>query len=190
MILTENYFFHEFRSIFVSSCTAIFVCIFFQAGWAWRGRLSVKPSIEKSRRNVENISAEIKSARMRYKLRSSTKNDSETSADRSSGISGSGAKDSLIQNPVASTSKSDCGGPPEKKARICCRRKVVHKASLQSIKSENNPDGIKDIKVEHSTTILNLGVDIVLYLAKYLDATSLICLYRSCHYFYDMLRHR
>ena len=182
----KNIFFRKFKNVFVSPCTAIFVCIFFQAGWAGRGRLSVILSIEKSRRNVEN--PRKKSAKMRYKLRSSTKSDSnETQADRSSTRE---AKDSLCHSPVASTSKSDSsGGPPEKKARICCRRKVVHKASLQSIKSEN-PDGIKDIKVEHSTTILNLGVDIVLYLAKYLDASSLICLYRSCHYFYDMLRHR
>ena len=95
---------------------------------------------------------------------------------------------STHHSPVPSTSKNDSGAPPEKKARIQCRRKVVHKSNLQSLKSDSE---VKDsIKVEHSTTILNLGVDIVLVLAKYLDASSLICLYRSCHYFYDMLRHR
>ena len=142
----------------MSPCTAIFVCIFFQAGWAGRGRLIVILSIEKSRRNVEN--PRKKSAKMRYKLRSSTKSDSnETQADRSSTRE---AKDSLCHSPVASTSKNDSsGGPPEKKARICCRRKVVHKASLQSIKSEN-PDGIKDIKVEHSKELIATAVQKVL----------------------------
>jgi hypothetical protein len=62
-----------------------------------------------------------------------------------------------------------------------CRRKVSI-SKHQAIKNECS----KNIFI---TNILSLGVDPILHLAKYLDASSLISLYRSCHYFYDMLRH-
>ena len=126
---------------------------------------------------------------MRYKLRSATKSDSNESNERPSDRSTHVTHQSVVKDPVQpGTSKSDSGGPPEKKARLACRRKIVHK--LQTLKSGDNSE-VKDLKSDpnNSTTILNLGVDIVLYLAKYLDASSLICLYRSCHFFYDMLRH-
>ena len=81
----------------------------------------------------------------------------------------------------SSRSASETSQPPEKRARLSgCRRKCVVKTH-QNIKT--------DLKNLSDTTILNLGVDVILHLAKYLDASSLISLYRSCHYFYDMLRH-
>ena len=43
-------------------------------------------------------------------------------------------------------------------------------------------------KIELILDLLSI-IQVVLHLAKYLDASSLISLYRSCHYFYDMLRH-
>ena len=67
-----------------------------------------------------------------------------------------------------------------------CRRKVIHKSICS--KTEDLKDN-KSATPIYSTNILNLGVDVILYLAKYLDGSSLINLYRSCHYFYDMLRH-
>ena len=125
---------------------------------------------------------------MRYRLRSSSKNKEDT------GGSSSGASTSnTSSDPGPSTSKA-ChdaitdGGPPEKKARMSsvCRRKVIHKPP------SGNKDSValKDQKNSlPSTTIMSLGVDVILHLAKYLDSGALISLYKSCHYFYDMLRH-
>ena len=68
-----------------------------------------------------------------------------------------------------------------------CRRKVFIKQSL----CPKTGDPLKDphLNSVSSTTILSLDLDVVLHLAKYLDGSTLISLYRSCHYFYDMLRH-
>jgi hypothetical protein len=103
-------------------------------------------------------------------------------------------KEKFCRNDAMMADISSHQQPPEKKARMTvCRRKVVHKPH-----ASKDPDIKKELLdsqqqllyvVTSSTTIMCLGVDMVLYLAKYLDATSLISLYRSCHYFYDMLRH-
>ena len=119
---------------------------------------------------------------MRYKLRSSTKTDTASMAveppNQPSG------KSSTSSPSTSKMSSEDHCQPPEKKARMSvCRRKVIHKAICS--KSED----LKENQIVSSTNILNLGVDVILHLAKYLDGSSLISLYRSCHYFYDMLRH-
>ena len=115
---------------------------------------------------------------MRYKLRSSTK-----------------AESTPILNeplePKPSTSKvhpQDVSSePPEKKARVAiCRRKIIHKPLSTPSIGELTSSSAQSLS---STTILSLGVDVILFLSRYLDGTSLINLYRSCHYFYDMLRH-
>jgi len=119
---------------------------------------------------------------MRYKLRSSSKNDAAS-------MSAEEKSSSCDYKAIPGTSKDDTGSqPPEKKARMSiCRRKVFIKQSL----CPKTGDPLKDphLNSVSSTTILSLDLDVVLHLAKYLDGSTLISLYRSCHYFYDMLRH-
>ena len=113
---------------------------------------------------------------MRYKLRSSTVKGVETEPKPGPSTAIDSDSRSCSSRHVSDTSQP----PPEKKARmtVCRRRFIKH----QSIKNEGS-------KIICNTNILSLGVDPILHLAKYLDASSLISLYRSCHYFYDMLRY-
>lgn len=113
---------------------------------------------------------------MRYKLRSSTA--SKTTGPVSS-------PDDISASNVASSSKDASGPPPEKKARMVCRRKVVHK----QIAKDDKDKEVGPVLPAFGTNIMSLGVDLVLHLAQYLDVRSLLSLYRTCHYFYDMLRH-
>ena len=108
---------------------------------------------------------------MRYKLRSSTKTEMAESQP-------------CLSKPLPSSSGKNDDQPPEKKARMAvCRRKIIHKCP------KSNEESLKEVTNLSLITIQSLGVDVILYLAKYLDGSSLINLYRTCHYFYDMLRH-
>ena len=114
----------------------------------------------------------------RYKLRSSAKGDKEPNPGPSDAMDSESSSRSCSTRHSSDTSQP----PPEKKARMTvCRRKLA-KSHHQSIKNKCSKNII-------NTSILELGVDPILHLAQYLDASSLISLYRSCHHFYDMLRH-
>jgi len=116
---------------------------------------------------------------MRYKLRSSSNQNQKFNDSASMSL------EERISKSIPGTSK-DADGPPEKKARMStCRRKLkLHHKQSQQFQT-------LDIHLTNvlSTSILSLDLDVVLHLAKYLDGSALINLYRSCRYFYDMLRH-
>ena len=115
---------------------------------------------------------------MRYKLRSSTVKAGEKTEPKPGP---STATDSDSRSCSSRHASDTSQPPPEKKARMTICRRKVSISKHQAIKNECS----KNIFI---TNILSLGVDPILHLAKYLDASSLISLYRSCHYFYDMLR--
>jgi len=102
------------------------------------------------------------------------------SSSKKSNDSASMSVEEKFTKTSPSTSKD---GPPEKKARMSiCRRRFHHKQSLCHSLDPHLTNVL-------STTFLTLDLDVILHLAKYLDGSALINLYRSCRYFYDMLRH-
>ena len=103
----------------------------------------------------------------RYKLRSSAKGDKEPNPGPSDAMDSESSSRSCSTRHSSDTSQP----PPEKKARMTvCRRKLA-KSHHQSIKNKCSKNII-------NTSILELGVDPILHLAQYLDASSLISLYQ------------